>query len=158
MTAQSLAADVLDGLLATWQADPTLTGYGDRLRIYDGPPTTDRAAEIELWVGANGVEAEEEVVTGTQDWAAFNQSDDRDETIDVVNAIWVANGSHDIKGARRLAFQILDAAAGAVRGSALGIAAAYPATQVVSWSLRQGEYTSGVGAVITFTVRVTGQL
>lgn len=156
---QTLAADVLDGLLATWQADATLAAYGDRLRIFDGPPTTDRSAEIEIWVGATGVEPEETVVTGTQDWVTFGDATgDRDESIDLTSTVWAASGSNDIKTARRLAITVFSAAAAAVRGSNLGLSALDRTVQVVSWELRQGQYASGVGAVLTFVTRASGQL
>jgi hypothetical protein len=156
---QTLVADVLDGLFGTWRADATLATYGDRLLISDGPPVIDRSAEIELWVGATGLESEETVVTGTQDWVTLGDAaDDRDESMDVTNAIWVAAGSTDIKTARRLAITVFSAAAAAVRGSNLGINALDPTVQVVSWELHQGQFSSGVGAVLTFVVRATGQL
>lgn len=156
---QTLVADVLDGLLTVWKTDPTLTAYGNRLRVYDGPPTTDRAAEIELWVGASGLEPEETVITGTQQWATFgNAIDDRDESIDITNAVWVANGTTDIATARRTAITTFAAAAAAIRGSNLGVSALNPTAQVVSWELHQGQFSSGVGVVLTFTVQATGQL
>lgn len=158
MTRQTLAADVLDALAATWRANAALTAYGNRLRIFDGPPVTDRAAEIELWVGATGLQPDETVVSGVQDFEAFEQVNDRGEILDISNAIWVANGANDIVTARRTAIDAFSAASAAIRGSNLGIAEVYADTQVVSWDLRQGQWTSGVGAVVAFIVRVTGQL
>jgi hypothetical protein len=156
MTTQTLAADLLDALLAAWQADATLTAYGDRLLISDGPPITDRSREIELWVGATGLEAEETVITGTQNWVTLNQATDRDEQLDITCAIWVANGSHDIKAARRLAIDVFNAAAAAVRGSDFGLASVYDSTHVTDWQLHQGQFSSGVGAVLQFTVHAEG--
>lgn len=159
MTSQTMAADVLDALLSTWQADATLTGYGDRLRIFDGEPITDRAAEIELWVGSTGDQsAEETVITGTQQWATLADVNDRDESLDVTSCVWVANGSHDIKTARRLAITVFSAAVSAIRGGSLGVTGAFNATGITDWQLTQGQYTSGVGAKLVFTVHVEGYL
>lgn len=163
MTVQTLAADVLDGLLTVWRADATLAAYGGRLRIHDGPPVDDRAPEIELWVGATGLEPEETVISGTQDFVTLGDAaDDRDETIEIQNAVWVYSTTggtdHGIATTRRTALAAFSAAAAAIRGSNLGIAALDPAAQVVAWELHQGEYVSGAGAVVSFTVRVTGQV
>jgi hypothetical protein len=152
---QTLIADVLDALYATWTADATLVAYGTRLRIFDGPPVTDRAAEIEVWVGASGVEPDEDVIAITQQRADFDG--DRDETLTIVNAVWVANGTHDIAAARRLAITVFAACAAAVRNSTLSIGGAF-ALDVSDGRLRQGQFESGVGCVLTFTVTVTGAL
>lgn len=161
MTRQTLAADVLDALVSTWRADSTLAGYvtAGRLRIYDGPPVDDRAAEIELWVGATGLEPDEAVVTGGQAYATFGTADERDEQLAIANAVWVANGTNDIATARRAAIDVFNAAVTAVTGSDLGLGnEVYDATTVVSWQLRQGQWTSGVGAVLAFVVQVQGQV
>jgi hypothetical protein len=158
VTRQTLAADVVDALLTVWRADVTLAAYTTRLAIFDGPPVTDRAEEIELWVGASGTAPDEEVISGAQQYVTMRQVDDRDETLDVTCAIWVANGSHDIAAARRLAIDVFNAAAGAIRATDLGIADLDDTAEVTEWRLRQGQFTSGVGAVLDFTVRVTGQL
>lgn len=144
----TLIPDLLDALVAAWTADATLTAYGQRLRIYDGPPITDRAAEIELWVGATGLEADEEVIVFTQQRADFEG--DRDEVLTIAHAVWVANGTHDISSARRLACQVYAAAAAVVRTSTLSVAGVQ-AIDVSDGRLRQGEFDSGVGAVLSFT-------
>lgn len=152
---ETLTADVLDALLTAWTADATLVAYGDRLAISDGPPITDRAREIELWVGASGVEEDEEVIVFTQARADFQA--DRDETLTVTNAVWVANGTHDIAAARRLAITVFAACAAAIRTSTLSIAGVF-AFDVSAGRLRQGQFTSGVGCVLTFDVTVQGTL
>lgn len=160
MTTQTLAADVLDALLTVWRADATLAAYGTgQLRIYDGAPLLDRAAPIELWVGSTGIADEETVITGTQEWATFGDApDDREETLDIQNAVWVAVGSTNLQDARRTAITVFNAAVTAVRGSNLGLAALDPTVAVTTWQLRQGQYTSGAAVVLPFTLRVTGQL
>ena len=159
MTRQTLAADVLDALVAAWKADATLTAYGTRLLVSDGPPITDRSHEIELWVGATGLQPDETVVSGTQVFETINAADDQGEILNISCAIWVAQGTNDIATARRTAIDVFNAAIGAVQGSALGLGAeVYNATSVNSWELRQGQWTSGVGAVLAFVVQVTGQV
>jgi hypothetical protein len=159
MTTQTKVADVLDALLATWQAAPTLTAYGDRLAVFDGPPVTDRAREIELWVGATGEDSDETVIQGSQEFVTFGDAaGDRDEDLDIECAIWVAAGNTDIKTARRTAIDVFNAAAGAIRGSDLGDAALDPTVQVASWRLRQGQFSTGVGVILRFTVHVSGLL
>jgi hypothetical protein len=157
VSTQSLVADVIDALLVTWRADATLVAYAGRLRIYDGPPLDDRAAEIELWVGATGLEPDETVLSGEQDWATMLGILDRDETLLVQNAIWVARGNVDVAAARRTALDVFDAATTAVRSATLGLSTV-EWVDVPSWSLRQGQFNTGAGAVLTFTVRARGQV
>lgn len=149
---ETLIPDLLDALVAAWTADATIAGYGQRLRIFDGPPLTDRAAEIEIWVGATGLEADEEVVVFTQQRADFDG--DRDETVTISHAVWVANGTHDISAARRLAVAVYAAAAATVRTSTLSVAGVQ-AIDVSDGRLRQGEFDSGVGCVLSFTTTAT---
>lgn len=149
---ETLIPDLLDALVAAWHADATLTAYGERLRIFDGPPLTDRTAEIELWVGATGLEADEEVIVFAQQRADFEG--DRDEVLTIAHAVWVANGSHDISAARRLAVVVYAAAAATVRTSTLSVAGVQ-AIDVSDGRLRQGEFDSGVGCVLSFTTTAT---
>lgn len=157
---QTLLADVLDALLAAWRGAAALTAYGDRLRIFDGPPVDDRAAEIELWVGATGQEPDETVITGTQEWVTLGDAlDDRDEALDIQNAIWVYSTTGTAIGTtRRTAIDVYNAAVAAVRGTDLGIADLDPTVAPSGWELRQGEFASGAGVVLTFTLHITGQL
>lgn len=157
MTDQTLATHIVDGLLTTWRADATLATYGDRLRIFDGPPLTDRAAPIEIWVGSTGDPSDEEtVIRGSQQWETQRAAGDRGETVEVSCAIWVADGSVDIAVARRTAIEVFHAAAGAIRGTDFDSDAVYDSTEVISWELRQGQYPTGVGAVLAFIVRAEG--
>lgn len=158
MTRQTLAADVLDGLLSAWRADSTLSGYGTRLRIFDGPPLDDRAAEIELWVGATGTASDEEVIVGEQTAVTMRQTDDRDEVLSITNTVWVAAGNTDMATARRTAIDVFNAAMTAVRGSDLGIADVFDTAECVGYRLRQGQFTTGAGVVLTFTVQIMGQI
>lgn len=146
---ETLIPDLLDALVTAWTADATLTAYGTRLRIHDGPPITDRAAEIELWVGATGLDEDEEVIVFAQQRA--DMEGDRDETLTVANAVWVANGTHDISAARRLAVAVYAAAATTIRTSTLSVTGV-GALDIADGRLRQGQFTSGVGAVVTFNI------
>lgn len=152
---ETLIPDLLDALVTAWTADATLLAYGQRLRISDGPPLTDRAAEIEIWVGATGLESDEEVVVFNQTRADF--AGNRDETLTVANAVWVANGSHDIAAARRLAVVVYAAAAATIRTSTLAVAGVM-ALDVSDGRLRQGQFDTGVGAVLSFNVTAMCQL
>lgn len=147
---QTAAADLIDALVSTWRADVNLSAYGTRLQVIDGPPTTNRAAEIELWVGATGVTPEEEVLSGAQDTDTFDDS--REETADIVNAVWVYATTADISTCRRTAIDAFNSAAAAIRATTVGLANV-KRVDVVGWKLRQGEYTTGPGVVLTFTVR-----
>lgn len=159
MTTQTLTADVLDALLTTWRADVTLLTYLDASRIYDGARLLDGSSPIELWVGATGLEPEETVVTGTQEWVTLGDATgDRDETLDIQCAVWVSAGDTDLATARRTAITVFNAAVTAVRGTDLGISVLDPTVAVASWSLRQGQYNTGAAAVLIFTLRVSGQL
>jgi hypothetical protein len=149
---ETLIPDLLDALVVAWTADATLVSYGTRLRIFDGPPLTDRAAEIELWVGATGLDDDEEVVVFAQHRADFDG--DRDEVLTMAHAVWVANGAHDISTARRLAVAVYAAAAAVVRTSTLAVTGVQ-ALDVSDGRLRQGQFESGVGCVLSFTTTAT---
>jgi hypothetical protein len=153
--AETIIPDLLDALVTAWTADATLVAYGSRLRIYDGPPVTDRSAEIEIWVGATGLEAEEEVIVFTQNRADFEG--DRDETVTISSAVWVADGTNNISAARRLAVAVYAACAATIRVSTLSVAGVV-ALDVSAGRLRQGRYPTGVGAVVAFDITATCHL
>jgi hypothetical protein len=155
---QSLFDDVINALVTTWRADATLTAYGNRLVVIDGTPVTDRAHEIELWVGATGDDSEEEVAFGTIDWATFDTTDSEDEHLDISCAINVFSGTTDLSVTRGTARDVFNAAAAAIRGTDLGLAALDDVTRVSDWRLRQGQYKSGAGVVLRFTVHVEAAL
>lgn len=152
---QTAVADVLDALVTIWQADANLATYGTRLQVFDGPPVTNRAAEIEIWVGATGVTPEEEVITASQDTDTFDDS--RSEILDVTNAVWVYATTADIKTCRRTAITAFNYAAAAIRATTLGVSGVQR-VDVVGWRLREGEYTTGPGVVLTFTIRAWAYL
>lgn len=157
MTTQTQAPAAIAALVATWTT--ALANYGDRVLVSDGPPITDRSREIEVWVGATGDETEETVISGTQDWVTFGDAaNDRDEDLDIQNAIWVYSTGGGIAVARQTAFDVFNAAITAVRGTDLGIGPLDPTIAPTSWELRQGQYSTGPGVRLLFTLHVTGQL
>ena len=153
---QSLFHDVINALVTTWKADATLAAYGDRLTIIDGTPVTNRAVEIELWVGATGDTEEEEVAFGTIDWATMDPTNNEDEHLDITCAINVFSGSTDLSATRGTARDVFNTAAAAIRGGNLGLSNVYQDTHITEWRLRQGQYQSGAGVVLRFTVHVEG--
>jgi hypothetical protein len=156
VTTQTQAPAALAALVTTWTT--ALASYGDRLLVSDGPPITDRSREIEVWVGATGDETEETVITGAQDWVTFGDAaNDRDEQLDIQNAIWVFSTS-TIAAARQTAFDVFNAAITAVRGTDLSIGPVDPTAAPTSWELRQGQYSTGPGVRLLFTLHLTGQL
>lgn len=158
MTTQTLAPAAITALVTAWTA--ALTSYGARVSVTDGPPVTDRAHEIEVWVGATGDETEETVITGTQDWATLGDAtNDRDEELDIQSAIWVYSTTGTaIAACRQTAIDVYNAAVTAVRGSALSVSGLFPTTQVSAWELRQGQYATGPGVRLLFTLHLSGQL
>ena len=158
MTTQTQAPAAIAALVAAWTT--ALASYGDRVLVSDGPPVIDRSREIEVWVGATGDETEETVITGAQDWVTFGDAaNDRDEQLDIQNAIWVYSTTGTaIATARQTAFDVFNAVITAVRGTDLGIGPLDPVAAPTSWELRQGQYATGPGVRLLFTVHVTGQL
>lgn len=157
MTTQTEAPAVIGALVSTWTS--ALSSYGDRVKVTDGPPVTDRSREIELWVGATGDEVEETVITGAQDWVTFAAALDRDEDLEIQSAILVySTTGSGIAACRQTAFDVFNAALTAVRGTDLGVSGVYAAAGVPSWQLRQGHYNTGPGVRILFTLKVTGQV
>lgn len=157
MTTQTEAPAVITALVTAWTS--ALSSYGNRVNVSDGPPIQDRAREIELWVGATGDEVEETVITGTQGWATLDPTLDRDEEFEIQNAILVYSTTGTaIADCRQTAFDVFDAAITAVRGSALSIATLDDTTEVTSWELRQGQYNTGPGVRLLFTLKVSGNV
>lgn len=158
MTTQTQAPAAIAALVATWTT--ALASYGDRVLVSDGPPVIDRSREIEVWVGATGDENEETVMSGTQDWATFGDAaNDRDEQVDIQNTIWVySTTGNAIATVRQTAFDVFNAAITAVRGTDLGVGPLDATAAPTSWELRQGQYSTGPGVRLLFTIHLTGQL
>lgn len=155
MTQPTQAGAVLNGLYDRWTADTTLAALvnASRLRIFDGPPLKDRASSIELWVGATGIDDDDSGTVTTSDWATLGQQAERTEYVDVPGAVWVLDGSTDLRTQRATAYTVLAAADAAVRGTNLGLTFVMWA-EVNQHILRQVRTGDGVDVVLTFNVRV----
>lgn len=153
-------ADVLDAVYDLFAADATLAALvaGETLRMFDGPPTTDFAAQTMLVVGGT-VDADavdEPDTTVSWDWGSLGVSGQYaavDEWIDVPCGIASKDGGRDMRTVRRRAIDVYAAAAAAVRASTLAI-------DVVMWcissvsSIRQLQTQSGAECLVAFVVRV----
>jgi hypothetical protein len=155
-------ADVLDELYDLLAADSTLAALvtSNRLRIFDGPPVSDFAADSMLVVGGVA-EVEDDTQTEVSwDWSSLGVSGalaDVDEFIDVPCGIASKRGANDpsstIRALRRSAINIYAAAASAIRGSTLGIDQVMWCTCAVS-SIKQMQTADGPECLIRFTARV----
>lgn len=158
MTTQTNAPAAITALVSAWTT--ALSSYTSRIMVSDGPPVTRRDAEIELWVGSLGDEAEESVISGTQEFVTMGDAvDDRDEDIEIHSAIWVYSTTGTaIAPVRQTAFDVLNLAITAVRGSNLSVSGLNHTTSMTAWELRQGQYQQGPGVRLIFTLHLTGQV
>jgi len=158
----SRVADVLDKLYDLVVANTTLAALvtSKRLRISDGPPSSDFAADSMLVIGGVA-EVEDDTQTEVSwDWSSLGVSGalaDVDEFIDVPCGVASKRGTNDssatIRQLRRSAINIYAAAASVIRGSTLGIDQVMWCTCAVS-SVKQLQTADGPECLIRFTARV----
>lgn len=108
-TAPDLVADVLDALFDLVDGHASLAPYGERLKVYDGPPTIDRSSEIEVWIGATGLDSDDEGARHRETWATMGagSASQRDVEVDVPGCVWVIGGEVDMRTRRRTAAAVL---------------------------------------------------
>lgn len=159
----TIAADVLDGVYDLFAADTTLAGLVTalKLRIFDGPPTVDFAADSMLVVGGKAeIPDEDSAVELEGDWATLGVSGTQaeiDELIRIPCGIASMRGSHTgdttMRQVRRTAFGIYAAAGSALRGSTLSLPRVMWCFSNVS-RVRQWQTASGPECLIDFTAFV----
>lgn len=155
----TIVADVLDEIYDLFVAETTLAGLvtAKRLRIFDGPPATDWAADSMLSVGGRiEVDDEDSATEITWDWSAMGVSGaaaDVDETIAVPCGVAAKRGSNSpdatMRDVRRSAINIYAAAGLALRGSTLGLAQVLWCTSNVS-RVRQWQTSDGPECFVEF--------
>lgn len=157
-------ADVLDKIYDLLIAETHIAAEiaAERLKAFDGPPTTDFSGASMLVVGGTPFadEPEDPETTVSWDWAAMGRSGafaDIAEWIDVPCAVSTRGGSTDMRAIRRTAITIYAKAAATIRASTVGIGEVMWCTCAVS-SIRQSQTTSGAECLVMFTARVRTQI
>lgn len=135
--------------------------------VFDGPPIVDRSSPTELWVGATGVDDDDEGVTLQRVPVAFGGGAAgalRDEVVLAQCAIWAIGGETDQAGvqARRtnvgLVFDAVCARLAAGSGD-LGLGSVLcGGVEVREGTLRQIQTPDGYACVLTFTVQISAQV
>lgn len=157
----TIVADVLDKVYDLWAADATLAALVTalRLRIFDGPVTTDWAADSMLVVGGTVIaDQDDPAVEVAWDWASMGVSgamSEVDETIHIPCGIAAHRGSHttdaSIRDVRRSAINIYAAAASALRASTLNLPRVMWCTSNVSRITQMQTISDGPECFVEFT-------
>jgi hypothetical protein len=151
------AVNGLNTLLAGTSAITTLC------TVYDGPPIVDRSSDVELWVGALGVDQDDDSITFTRAPVTFGGGPagaGRDETILIPCAIWAIGGETE-PATRRAAIDAVFAqvcTALAVPDPLGNPAVFCGGVEVAEGSLRQLQTPDGAAVVLTFTIRVDARI
>ena len=153
MTSQTVLADAIDAVYDLLAADVTLNAIAG-LKVFDGPAITDRAREVEVWIGATGLDDEGISASITSVIVGFD--DERDEALDIFCAIWAIGGSTDMRTRRRKVATAYDAIAAAVLAWNPTTLAASATAEISVTELRQLQTPDGAAAVQPFTVRIMG--
>ncbi|WP_051943879.1 hypothetical protein [Streptacidiphilus rugosus] len=84
------------------------TAYGTSAHVFDGPPATDTALDLDdrIWIGFDPVNEGVPAVTGDQEFAALGARS-RNETFEIVCAVEHWSGDSTFRGLRDGAFALL---------------------------------------------------
>jgi hypothetical protein len=162
MAGPATVADTIDALFDLLDGHASLASYGDRLKVFDGPPVVDRTTEIEVWIGATGSDSEGDGARISERWATMGAgaASQRHVTVDVPCAVWVIGGEVDMRTRRRTAAQVLDVVAGLLHTvDPLGLAEVLCGGVEISLGVcRQLQTADGAACHWTFTVRATARV
>jgi hypothetical protein len=153
------AGPVTSAAYTTIVADPTIAAAvtSGRLRTFFGPPVSDRASPIELYVGSDGLPDSEAEITASLSWATSGGGDvaEIDEIIDIPCAVWAKDGGAvNLPALHTEAAAIAAAAVQAIRGAVnLGLAPVMW-SMVPGYSIRLVQSTTGADVFIPFTIQV----
>lgn len=150
MTTTSRVPDVIDALVALFDAAPGLDG----VKVVDGPIVTNDPLPEAVFVGYDGnPEGDGEAGDFRQEWASIGQKA-KDERFTITCAVVVWRGSTKVKPARDRAFALIAAVEDALRADpALG----QPPPTIVAFasgSLVQSQRQSGCECRIPFQIAV----
>lgn len=148
----SRVPSVLDYLVATFTAAATLGAATPPVTVYDGPATTEDAAQLVLWVGLDDPDADGAPLAAesTRQWAGLAS---QSESIVVYCAAEAWSGADSVSAYRVAAYGIVAAVETLVRADTTGFGgngmAANPG--VTGAQLRQNN-ASGAQARVTFQI------
>lgn len=156
MTAQSRSDELILALYNAWRLDAAIVALNTR--VYDGPFVTDLAARYRLFVGATGLDEDEDAAVAGELISPHAANVARDETVRITCAAWFGDGNTKMPTARSNARSLMDAAVTYLRlDPGLGLAnVQYGGMD--SWSLRQVQSGEGATAVYIFVVRFVARI
>lgn len=134
---------------------------------YDGPPIVDRSSDVELWVSATGLEADDDNTTLARAPKSFGGGPSgalRDELVSVPCAIWAIGGETDqvdVQALRAKVGTLFDAVCArlAAGNGDLGLGAVLcGGVEVREGTLRQIQSPDGYAVVLTFFVQISAQV
>lgn len=162
-TASILIASV-NALYTTLNVAAVQNAVSPACVVFDGPPIIDRSSQYELWVGATGLDPDEELIRLTRVPKAFGGGPSgalRDEVVSAPCAIWAIGGETN-PTARRTAVGLIFAQVCATLSAGsgdLGLGAVLcGGVEVREGSLRQIQSPDGYACVLTFTVQISAQI
>jgi hypothetical protein len=149
----SRVPSVLDYLVALFAADPTLGTATPPVTVYDGPVTTEEAAQLVLWVGLDDPDAAAATLAAdsNREWAGLGG---QSEHIIVYCAAESWSGADNVSAERVRAYGIVGAVEALVRADATGFGGnsmvANPG--VTAAQLHQNNTSRGAQARVTFQI------
>lgn len=151
----SRVPSVLDYLVATFTADPTLGAASTPVTVYDGPVATEDAPQLVLWVGLDDPDADGATLAAdsTRQWAGLaGQS----ENMIIYCAAEAWSGGSSVSAERVRAYGIVAAVETLVRADQTGFGGnemvANPG--VTGAQLRQNDTKQGSQARVTFQIQL----
>lgn len=163
MGTTSVLVAAVNGLNTLLAGTAAITALCD---VYDGPPIINRSSTVELWVGALGIDQDDDNISFNRKPVTFGGGPagaGRDEQILIPCAIWAIGGETDAAGvlARRNACDAVFAqvtAALAVNDPLGNPAVFCGGVEVAEGTLRQMQTPDGFAVVLTFFVQVDARI
>jgi hypothetical protein len=131
--------------------------------VYDGPPIVDRSSSVELWVGALGVDQDDDNTRFTRRPVTFGGGPagaGRDEQILIPCAIWSIGGETTVVDRRNAVDAVFAQVCTALAvNDPLGQPAVFcGGVEVAEGTLRQLQTPDGAAVVLAFFVQVDARI
>jgi hypothetical protein len=149
----SRVPSVLDYLVATFTAAPSLGAATSPVAVYDGPVVTETPAQLILWVGLDDPDADGAVVAAesVREWAGLGGQSEL-ITVHCAAAAW--SGNDPVSAMRAAAYSIVAAVETLVRADTSGFGgnAMLADPGVTASVLSQDTSPTGTQAVVSFQI------
>ena len=161
MTPRTTAVpDVLDYLVATFTAAPTIGAATPPVAVYDGPVTTGEPNQLVLWVGLNDPDSIAAPIgaESQQEWVGVGARQ-RNEyvTVHCVAEAWA--GTTDVKSIRDDAYRIVAAVEVLLHADpTLGGLVLFTDNTMPQYQLRQNNTANGQLARVAFSIKAKARI